>query len=109
MGRKKSMQEEVEKTEVPVGEQMPLIDVAPENAKEILSCARRYKSAQRSRLAAEKEEVAEKQKLLQLIRQAGVKPVDLSGKISFRCDHLIITVTPRDELVRVKEEDEEAA
>lgn len=87
------------------GEQLDLIDVAPENAKKILGVAKRYRAAQTQRLAALESEVAEKQKLLELIKEANLQRLE-GGKIQFRCDGLIITVTPRDELVKVKDENE---
>ena len=110
MAKKDSMQKQVEKDEkgVPTGQQMDLIDVGPENSKEIIQHARLYKAAQTKRIQALDEEIAEKQKLLELIRNAKLKPLE-GGKVQFRCDGYIITVTPRDELVRIKESDAETA
>ena len=87
------------------GEQLDLIDVAPENIKKIISVAKRYRTAQTRRIEALGQEVTEKQNLLTLIKQANLKQVD--GKIRFRADGLIITVTPRDELVKIKDETDE--
>jgi multidrug resistance efflux pump len=94
-----------QKNESAAGEQLDLIEVAPENAKKIVAVARKYKSAQAERLAALEVEVAEKQNLLELVRQAKLPLVD--GKIKFKTDGYIITVTPRDELVKVKNEGEQ--
>jgi len=80
-----------------------LIDVAPENSKEIIQQARAYKSAQGRRIDALEEEVAAKVKLLALIKEANVQPVE-GGKIRLHLDGYMITVTPRDELVKVQEE-----
>lgn len=90
------------------GEQLALIDIAPENSKKIIGVARRYRVAQGQRIEALVREVAEKQKLLELIKEAKLTPLE-GGKIRFRVNGLIITVTPRDELVRVKEEGEKAS
>lgn len=86
------------------GEQLDLIDVSPENSKKIVGVARRYKAAQAERTAALEREVGEKEKLLAMVKEAKLQPVD--GVIRFRVDGLLITVTPRDELVKVKDENE---
>ncbi len=104
MAKKSSMQKEVAKTEK--GEQMALIDVGPENGPVIAKQSRIYKKASKVRQDALKNEVDQKQKLLALIKEAGLKPVDASGVIKFKCCGVIVSVTPRDELVRVKEEDQ---
>lgn len=85
------------------GEQLDLIDVAPEHLAEIKPLAERYRRALRARLDALEEETAAKQDLLSLIKESN--PTRLpDGSIRFRCDGLLISVTPRDELVKVKEE-----
>ena len=83
-------------------EQLDLIDIQPENSKEIAKVARLYKQAQRERLTALKEELIQKQALLALIRKAHLQQLE-GGVIKFKCDTLSISVTPRDELVKVKE------
>lgn len=85
-----------------MAEQMDLIDVRSEHEKEILAKAKEYKnlSARRQKILA--EEVAAKKELLELIHASGVEPLE-DGKIRFTGDGFTITVTPRDELVRVKE------
>lgn len=87
-------------------EQLVLIDVGPENAKAIAKEARKYKSAQSTRIEALEQEMAAKIKLLALIKTSGIKPME-DGKIRCHCDGFTITVTPRDELVKVKEDAEE--
>jgi hypothetical protein len=109
MARKqKSMEEQVEKTEVEVqeGEQLDLIDVTPENAPEIIKHAKLYKKSQKRRILALEEEISEKQALLALIKESHMPTLE-GGKISFRCDGYTITVTPRDELIKIKDEEEE--
>ncbi len=91
---------------VDVGEQLPLLDVTPENSKQIVTVARRYKAFVIDRQAVLEKEIAEKEKLLELIRKANLKRLE-DGKIRFRVDGLLITVTPRDELVSIKEQETE--
>jgi hypothetical protein len=98
-----SMQKEVEK-----GEQMDLIDVGPKNSKEIIKHAKLYRSALAKRVDALAEEVAEKHKLLELIDAEHLQRLD-DGKIKFKLDGFTITVTPRDELVKIKEDGDEKA
>lgn len=87
------------------GEQLALIDVTPENLKAIKPIARRYRAAMQTRVDALKEEVEAKQQILALVKDAHLSRLE-DGTIKFRCDGMVITVTPRDELVKVKEEDE---
>ncbi len=90
------------KKEKPEGEQLDLIDVHPAKA-------RLYKEYQftgqkdyRCRLAALKKEVEQKQKVLELVKAAELQPLE-GGIIKFEYDGVIISITPRDELVKVKE------
>lgn len=107
MAKKQStMQNEVEKSEQEAGEQMKLIDVGPENSKEIIKQARIYKAAVAKRIKATNEEVPAKQKLLKLIIDAHLNRLE-DGTIKFKLDGYTITVTPRDELIKVKEDKEE--
>jgi len=96
------MQKEVEK-----GEQMDLIDVNPEHSKEIIKLARQYKKAQVTRVNALVEETKLKQQLLSLIKEEHLQRLE-DGTIMFTIDSYKITVTPRDELIKVKDESEAA-
>ena len=87
-------------------DQLDLIEVSPKNKKAILKIAGEYKECQRQRIRFLKEEIERKAKLLDLIKAAKLQP-DEEGVISFRLDGVKITVTPRDELVRVREEAED--
>lgn len=110
MSKKKSqLQEQVENDELELlpGQQMDLIDIAPENAKEIIAHARIYKAVQAKRILALEEEKKEKQKLLELIKEANLQRLE-DGKIKFKLDGYTITVTPRDELVQIKEDEGDA-
>lgn len=83
------------------GEQLDLIDVEPENKEAILRVAHRYKNAKKERMAALAIEKAEKEKLLAVVKEAKILP-DPDGSYRFTLDGLTITVTPRDELLKVK-------
>lgn len=89
------------------GEQMDLIEVHPKNQKKIISLARAYKKAQRARTEALAEEIKWKEKLLAEVKQGEIKP-DPDGGYKFKLDGARITVTPRDELIRVKFEDDKS-
>lgn len=86
---------------------MDLIEIKPENAKVILKAAKAYKRAQKERLAALEVEVKEKQKVLELVKAAKLQPLE-NGNIRFRLDGVTISIQPRDELVKVKEDNEES-
>ena len=99
MARKTDIEESTESTS---GEQLELIDVTPENLKAIKPVARAYKKAQKARLAAQAEEIELKNKIREAVHAAGIKPLP-DGTFRFQCDGMTIEVTPRDELVKVKE------
>lgn len=84
------------------GEQLDLIDFHPKNSKPIIEAARLYKKFQATRIAALKKEIKQKQKILELVKSENLQTLD-GGKVKFELDDLIIGVTPRDELVTVKE------
>ena len=85
-----------------VGEQLDLIDVKPKNAKAITTAAKLYRDFMAERQGYLAKEIEQKQIVLDLIKKSDLKPL-ADGKIKFVCDGLVITVTPRDELVQVKE------
>ena len=88
------------------GEQLDLIDVGPENLKEIAPHARKYRKAVRQRIDALAIEVVEKEKIRQMAHAANLSRLP-DGSLKFRCESMIITIAPRDEKVTVKEESEE--
>lgn len=83
------------------GEQLQLIDVGPANLKEILAAVKLYKNYQATRLSALKDEIAEKHHVLELVKAANLKPLS-DGVIRFECGGEIITIEPRDEVIRIK-------
>lgn len=85
-----------------VDEQGYLLDVGPENAKTIKRHARAYKRAQKARLKALAEEIKHKVKIVEAVKAANLSMVD--GAYKLRVDGMLITVTPRDESVKVKED-----
>lgn len=88
------------------GEQMDLIDVGPENLKQIKPIAKEYRAAVKARMAAGETEKDLKEQLLAMVKDANLTRLD-DGTIRFKVDGMLITVTPRDELIRVKEDDDE--
>ncbi len=88
------------------GEQLDLIDVAPKNAKPIIALARKYKKALAKRQEVLREEIELKHDVIELVRNANLTPL-AGGKVRFEYDGVLITVTPRDDLLKVKEPDEE--
>jgi len=97
-----SKKETNKKRKNPKQEQLDLIDIAPANQKELIKHAKFYKDASTERQAWLTEEVKEKQILLGLTKEAGIK-ADETGVIRFKVDGYQITIKPRDELVQVKE------
>lgn len=89
------------------GKQLELIDVSPENMKKIKPIARKYKATQKRRMEAGEEEADLKQQILALVKEANLTRLQ-DGSIRFKCDGMTITVTPRDELVKVKSEGDDA-
>lgn len=84
------------------GTQLDLIDVKPENAKAIIAAAREYKEFQAARLTILAKEVAQKQRVLELVKAAELKPVN-GGKIKFEYEGVAVSITPRDALIKVKD------
>lgn len=86
------------------GEQMELLEVGPENLKKIKPLARCYRAAVQARMAALEQETKYKRQILQMVHDAHLTRLD-DGTIRFRCDGMTIIITPRDELVKIKEEE----
>lgn len=85
------------------GEQLDLIDVSPENAKPIIALARRYKKISAARQANLAEEVKLKKQIIDLVKAAKLQPLE-NGVIKFAYNGVTVSITPRDELVKVKDE-----
>lgn len=84
------------------GEQLDLINVAPKNAKAIIAEARLFKENSSKRISFLAKEKEHKHNLLELVKAAKLQPLN-GGKIEFEYDGLVISIEPRDELVKVKE------
>lgn len=89
------------------GEQMDLLDVSPANLKQIIPVAKQYRKAVKRRMVALEEETKLKAQILDLVKEAKLSRLP-DGTIKFKCDGMLITVTPRDELVKVKDEEDAA-
>ncbi len=87
----------------PVKGQQDLIDVCPPNIKEIVLHAKRYREHLTTRLAAQKGEEREKQKVKDLVKEAKLQPIE-GGIIKFSYDGFTVKLTPRDILVQIEEE-----
>lgn len=93
------------------GEQLMLLDVESEFARPLKAAARKYKKSMAARKAALAEEVEAKKSILDLVKEAmatesGIR-ADAEGVIQFAVDGMTIRIKPRDELVKVKFEDDE--
>jgi len=97
--------EEKKPEEKKSGDQIPLIDVAPENCKELIAAAKLYKEYQQDRMSAAAQEADQKALIIELMHKSELQPL-AGGKLKFEHDGFKITVTPRDELVQVKQTDE---
>ena len=95
------------KKESEKGEQLDLIDVTPDNAKELVKAAKLYKKYQAARIEAGVKEADQKAVVLELMKAANLQPL-AGGKIKYEHDDFKITVTPRDELVQVNEKKQPA-
>ena len=86
-------------------EQMDLIDITPEQLKKIAPKIRRYKACVTERIALNAEEKKLKELIKQFAHESGIQRLE-DGSIKFGCDGLIVSVTPQDEKVSVKESKE---
>ena len=86
-------------------EQMDLIDITPEQLKKIAPKIRRYKACVTERVALNAEEKKLKDLIKQFAHSSQMKRLP-DGSIKFRCDDMIVSVTPQDEKVSVKENKE---
>jgi len=109
MGRKKKTEIKNEKTETfDTDEQMDLMDVQPENAQEIIEAVKKYKKFQGARIKAGIKEVELKGIVKNLVKAAKLQPLE-DGVTKLRFNHVEISITPRDEIIKIKYDDEEFA
>ena len=90
------------KTNTPKGEQIPLIEVGPENLKHIVKEVRQYKYHQKQRLFHLKKECEQKEKVKALIAEAHLQRLK-DGNIKFEAEGAIVCVTPQDDLITIKD------
>ena len=81
--------------------QMDLLEVGPENLKEIESHLDIYGWTVKRRIVLLATEVKEKQIILQLVQKAKLKPL-ANGHIKFRCRGMEIDLEPRDTVIHIK-------
>jgi hypothetical protein len=86
--------------------QLQLIETLPENIQEIVDVALDYKECVVTRQGILKKEVELKAKIKDMVKKAKIQPLK-DGVIRFRHDGVLISITPRDEVIRVKEVKEE--
>jgi hypothetical protein len=92
--------------QVKANEQGQLIDTGPENAKEIIIAGRAYNKAKRARQAALADGVKYKQRIRDLVHAANLQRLD-DGSIHLNLQGMEIIVTPVDEKVTVKSDDDD--
>ena len=89
------------------GEQLQLIETESEYLKPIKAAAKAYKKALAARQTALSQEIEQKKKIIELTKKANFTP-DAQGVIKYRVADIVVKITPRDELVRVKLDEDEA-
>ena len=87
---------------VEVGEQMELIDVLPKKARPIVKKAQEYRKAVENRQKWGSKEAALKAEIGAMIADAKISRL-ANGVIRFSCDGVLITQTPRKELLQVQD------
>jgi hypothetical protein len=83
-----------------------LIQTLPDNVQEIVDVALEYRDCVTTRTGILKKEVELKAKISEMVHNAGFQPLK-GGVIRFRHNGVLISVTPRDELIKVKKVEEE--
>jgi hypothetical protein len=86
--------------------QLELIQTLPDNVQEIVDVALEYKDCVTTRTGILKKEVELKNQIKEMVHKAGLQPLK-DGVIRFRHNGVLISVTPRDELIKVKEVEDE--
>ena len=90
----------------PKQKQLELIQTLPDNIQEIVDVALEYQECKIGRQNILKKEVELKDKLKTMVKEAKLQPLK-DGVIRFKHDGVLIQITPRDELIKVKEVSEE--
>ena len=90
------------KKKTEAGDQADLFELHGPNTKKIIEAGKLYKKHQKARLAEEKLEAEQKALILELVKAADIQ-VLAGGVIHCTIEGMEIKITPRDELVQVKE------
>ena len=96
---KKKVAKEKSKPGEKSGEQGALLDVTPVYAKPLIAAAKLYKELQVERMEALDAEIAQKKVVCGIMHEK--VEADDNGNRKFEYEGIKITVTPRDELVKV--------
>lgn len=94
---------EKQKVDTETGE---LIDVTPENCKEILSLAKQLQKIQAKRKSLSDDEKVTRHKLIEAVRDAGLQPME-NGVFILKINGMTIMVTPKEENVKIQENGDE--
>lgn len=84
------------------GEQLDLIDVTPEELKNILPIVKAYRRVVKDRVELTNKETELKKKSLAAIKDAGLKRQE-DGTIKVTIDGITIIVAPQDDKITIKE------
>jgi hypothetical protein len=92
-----------EKVDTETGE---MFDITPENQKEILAFAKQLKKVSAKKKSLADDEKVARHELIEAVRSAGLQPMD-NGVIILKINGMTITVTPKEENVKIQENGDE--
>lgn len=83
-----------------------LIDVTPENQKAILEFAKQLKRVQAKKKSLADDEKSIRHELIEAVHEAGLQPLE-NGVIILKINGMTLTVTPKEENVKIQENGDE--